>query len=450
MSQPFISLKPEDIDTASKRGKYTACIVGCGQDGILHAIMFADSGFKVICYDSDQTVTDNLAKGKAPSSDGEIESKLKNGVRAGRITAVDDLKKAISTSDIVAITIPPKVDSKKKVNYSDFENMCKRIGSSLRVGTLVLIMKPTGIGITEGMVKETLENTSGFKLGVTLGLAYSPLTSSEQARLVAAADRASLNISAAVLGPMSKGGLVKTKNVKATETAVLFQVQKDDVDLALASELAVFCEKTKTDYLEVSDLLGPSAIALFPSTTRQDKNVRKEPYLLMANAEDLNVKLRVPTIAREINDQQVKHLSNLVKDALSACEKSLRRARVSLLGVSQTPNVRSHRKRIVKDLAQSLTTKGARISVYDPYFSENDLQDFVPNAKKTLNEAVEGADCIVITTGHDQFKKLSLPKLKLIMKKPSAIVDFEGIMEPEKVEKEGFIYRGYGRGLWTK
>jgi len=252
------------------------------------------------------------------------------------------------------------------------------------------------------------------------------------------------------LEPLTRGGLIKTENIKAAELAVLFEVQKSDVNLALANELAIFCEKTGVDYLEVSHLLTPNAISLFPSETHSAANVREEPYLLMADAENLNVKLRVPAVAREINEQTVKHLANLVKDALGSCGKSVRRARVSLLGVSQTPNVKNHPKRIVKDLVQSLTTKGARISVYDPYFSENELSDFLPSLKKNLTETIEGADCIVILTGHDQFRRLGLGRLKMVMKKPGAIVDFEGIMEPERVEKEGFIYRGLGRGVWKK
>jgi UDP-N-acetyl-D-mannosaminuronate dehydrogenase len=179
-------------------------------------------------------------------------------------------------------------------------------------------------------------------------------------------------------------------------------------------------------------------------------NAREEPYLLLADVENLNVKLRIPAIARETNEQMVKHLTNLVKDALKGCGKPVRRARIALLGVSQTPNVKNHPKRIVRDVAQSLIARGARISVYDPYFSKSEMSDVLPNFKKNLTEAVEGADCIVILTGHDQFKRLGLGKLKMAMKKPAAIVDFEGIMEPDKAEKEGFIYRGLGRGVWTK
>jgi UDPglucose 6-dehydrogenase len=70
--------------------------------------------------------------------------------------------------------------------------------------------------------------------------------------------------------------------------------------------------------------------------------------------------------------------------------------------------------------------------------------------KKSLAETAEGADCIVITAGHDQFRRMNLDKLKIMMKRPGAVVDLEGIFEPDQVEKRGFIYRGLGRGVWTK
>jgi hypothetical protein len=53
-------------------------------------------------------------------------------------------------------------------------------------------------------------------------------------------------------------------------------------------------------------------------------------------------------------------------------------------------------------------------------------------------------------TGHEQFKRLNLKKLKAIMRMPAAIVDFAGIVESDKLEEEGFIFRGLGRGVWTK
>jgi UDP-N-acetyl-D-mannosaminuronate dehydrogenase len=70
--------------------------------------------------------------------------------------------------------------------------------------------------------------------------------------------------------------------------------------------------------------------------------------------------------------------------------------------------------------------------------------------KKSLAEAVEGADCTIILTEHEQFRKLNLKRLKIMMKKSSSIIDLQGVIEPDKAEKEGFIYRGLGRGVWTK
>ena len=459
MSLPIMNAKPEDLNTAEKCGKYTVCIVGCGQVGIHHAALFAEAGFKVVCFDADQNVVNNVARGRAPFSRSETEGKIKEQVRKGRLTATSDIKKAVSPSDIIVVTIPVRTDGRKKPDYSNVEGVCKRIGSSLRLGSLVIFVKLAGIGIVEGTVKETLENSSGFKVGTDFGLAYSPFhvlssqdpaTTADRLRLVAATERNSLNAASAVLALVSRGGLEKTANMKAAGAAALFQVQQKDVAVALANELALFCEKIGVDYFEANELLTGSVSSLLEPPVLSNENVQEEAYLLLADAENQNVKLRIPAAAREINEQTAKHVANLVKDALRSCGKTLRRSRVSLLGLSQTPNTRSHPKRIVKQVVQVLTARGARIRLYDPYFSENELGDLKPLFKKNLTEALEAADCIVILTGHDQFKRLGLNKLKIMMKTPSAIVDLERIVEPAKAEKEGFIYRGLGRGVWTK
>jgi nucleotide sugar dehydrogenase len=454
-----MNVKPEDLDTLEKRGKYTVCILGCGQVGVHHAALFAEAGFNVTCYDADQTVVNNLSKGRASLSGSETEGRIKDQVRKGHLTATNDIKKAVSQSDIIVLTVPARIDGKKRPDYSNVEAVCTRIGPSLRLGSLIIFSKLAGIGVIEGTVKEALENSSGFKVGTDLGLAYSPfhvsdshgtVTSESRPRIVAATEKNSLNVASAILSSVSKGELRKTGNMKAAETAALFDVQQKDVGAALANELAFFCEKIGVDYFEAGELLTGSVNTFQRPPALSNGKVQEEPYLLLGDAENLNVKLRIPAAAREINEQMTKHAGNLVKDALRSCGKSLRRSRVSLLGLSQTPNVKSPPRRIVRQIAQALITKGARVRLYDPYLSEDESGDLKPNFKKNLIEALEGADCIVILTGHDQFKRLNLNKLKLIMKMPSAIVDFEGIIDPAKAEKEGFIYRGLGRGVWTK
>jgi nucleotide sugar dehydrogenase len=459
MSWAILNVKPEEINTTEKRPKHTISVIGCGHMGVVHAYLFAEAGFRVVCVDADQTRVNSITRGKMPFLKREIELKLKNHVKTGLLSAVTDFKSAVSQSDVVAIAVPVEIDAKKKIKYSSLENACKQIGASLRRGSLVIVISTIGVGVTQGLIKELLENTSGFKTGVDFGLAYSPIqvlrgqpleTFTDQERIVAAADRDSLNTASSILESITKNGVKKTENIKAAEAVTLFNAVQRDVNVALVNEFAVFCEKIGIDYYEVRKLVKSdihSAISL-PSLTYD--NIRVEPYLLSENSDDLNLKLRVPSVAREVNDLMIKHAVDLTKNALLNCGKTLRRAKISLLGISQTSNTKGPPKKSVKDLAKLLGAKGAKVELYDPYFTGDELSEMQYNLKKSLSEALEGADGILILTGHDQFKRLNLKKLKVVMKMPAAIVDFEGIVEPDEVEKEGFIFRGFGRGVWKK
>jgi nucleotide sugar dehydrogenase len=459
MSSSILCIKPEELDTIEKRGKYTVSVVGCGQIGVLQACLFAEAGFKVKCVDADQTIVNSILRGRMPLLKREIELKLKNYVKTGLLNATTEAKTAVSQSDVIAITVPVEIGEKKKANYSNLENSCRQVGLGLRRGSLVVVMSTVGIGVTQGLIKEVLENTSGFRVGTDFGLAYSPIrvlngqtleTLANRERIVAATDINSLNAASTILGNFTKGCLKKTECVKTAEAVTLFEAVQQDVNVALANELAFFCEKIGVDYLEAHKLANIGAYPVLSLPTLVDGNIREESYLLLEDSENLNFKLRVPAIARETNEEIVKHAVNLTKDALRNCGKTLRRARISLLGILQVPNMKSSPKKMVEELAKMLEARGAKVGLYDPYFSGDELGETQYHLKKNLSEALEGVDCILILTGHDQFKRLNLKKLKALMKMPAAIVDLEGIVEPNKVEKEGFIYRGLGRGVWTK
>ena len=219
------------------------------------------------------------------------------------------------------------------------------------------------------------------------------------------------------------------------ETATLFTVAKQDANRALANELSVFCENANTDYFKVLKLLDLNDPSFWPTIVEEEN--RNEAYLLLDSAENLNAKLRLPALARQINEDMVKHAVNLTQDALRSGGKPLRRAKIAVLG---TANPASATGIFVKMIEQ----KGAKPNLYDP-ISKMGPQEWRV-VKTSLNEAVEGTDCIVILTGQEQFKNLNLKKLKALMKTPAVIVDLIGIFEPAKVEAEGFIYCGLGRG----
>jgi UDP-N-acetyl-D-mannosaminuronic acid dehydrogenase len=434
-----LNLKSDEVDTNEKRSKYTVSVVGCGQKGILYANAFAEAGFTVICTDADASVVKKVAKGKTASAQSQVETKLKNYINKGQISVSSERKDAVSKSDVIVIAVGAKVDEQKKTDYSQIVSAAKQVGAALHQGTLVIYGGIAGFGFIEGPMKETLENTSGFKVGTDFGLAYNPILTADASMAnlelkVAATDPTSLNAASTILKTITKE-IKEVTDLKTAEIATLFTVAKQDSNRALANEMAVFCENANIDYFKILKLLELNDPNFCPTIV--DEESKHEAYLLLDSAENFNAKLRLPTLARQINEDMVKHAVNLTQNALRKCGKPLRRARVAVLG---TANPTTATGIFVK----MIELKGAKASLYDPVSKMGPQEWRI--VKTNLNEAVEGTDCIVILTGPEQFKNLNIKKLKALMKNPSVIVDLIGIFEPKKVEAEGFIYCGLGRG----
>ncbi|MGA3111017.1 MAG: UDP binding domain-containing protein [Candidatus Bathyarchaeia archaeon] len=440
----ILTLKADEIDTNEKRSKILVSVVGCGRKGILYAYAFAQTGFKVTCSDADPSVVRKLAKGKTPFKQPEIEGKIKTLINTEQVNVTSELKKAVSRSDIVIVAVPAKVDEKKKIDYSEVLNTLKQVGGALHSGMIVVYGEVASLGFTEGAMKETLENTSGLKVGQDFILAYIPIRNSQVKSFVEPVS--ALELKLAVVGKTGLDAvlnLVKTAvkevvsigDVKTAEITTLFSAARRDTNVALASELAVFCESANIDYFKILKLSEFNDPSFWPTTN--DEENRNEAYLLLESAENLNVKLRLPNLARQIREEMVKHAVDLTQEALRSCNKTLRRAKIAVLG-SINPSITA------VAFVKLMLLKGAKTNIYDPA-SKGDALD-LGVMKSSLNEAVEGVDCVVIFTGEEQFKHMNLRKLKALTKTPSVIVDLAGAFEPAAVEAEGFIYRGLGRG----
>ena len=446
-----LHLKPEEIDANEKRGKYTVSVIGCEQKGVLYAIAFAEAGFKVICTDADQTLVKHLAKGKTPFHDREIESKLKSFLRRGQLNVTSELKKAVSQSAIVVMTLTAKIDDQKHTDYSEVESVCKLAGAALSRGALFIYGGIAGLGFTEGVIKETLENTSGLKVGEDFSLVYNPIlflgsqpfaSIQNQELKVAGVDRTSLDSATQILGVITKKSVKQILDVKTAEAALLFTIAREDANLALANELAVFCESAGIDYFETLKLVDANEPSFAPTVEAEEDN-GNEAYLLLESAENLNAKLRLPALARKINEDTLRHAVNLTQDALRSCGKTLRRTRVAVLGTAEP-------RTTTTIFVKMLEKKGAKVSLYDPLLPKNETANMARMFKRSLKETVEGTDCIVILTKQERFKRLNLKKLRALMKMPAAIVDLTGVIDAQKVEHNGFTYRGIGRGVEKK
>ncbi|MCW4006647.1 MAG: nucleotide sugar dehydrogenase [Candidatus Bathyarchaeota archaeon] len=438
----LLQLKKEEVDTPEKRNAYAVCIVGCGQKGVFYALAFAEAGYKVTCVDANQSAVRHLSKGSIQNGDHETEIKLKRFLRAERISVTGDLKKAVVQSSIIVITVGARIDSKKAAQYTKVVSCCKQVGVALPKGSMVVYGGTAGLGVIETAVKETLENTSGYKTGEDFALAYNPVIQgaeqigNEEIK-IAASDNKSLEATALIFETLTKKGVKKISDLKTAEVAALFSVVKRDVEVAFVNELAVFCEKAGVDYGEASKLLAGKRELALPTIAEED--TREEVYLLLDSAENLGFRFHLPKVARKINEDMVRHAFNLTQQALRSCNKPVRRAKIAVIGATVTAGTAG------ADLVELLEAKGAKINFYDPQ-SADKRQEGTRAGKRTLNETVEGTDCIVILSEQDQLKRLNLKKLHVVMKHPAAIVDLTQKVDPQKADAAGFTYQGLGAG----
>ncbi len=446
-------LERKDIDTPEKRKKYTVCILGCGQTGLKQACLFAKAGFKVVYADTDHHIFNQTEKGRISSAERTLNTLLNNHIKQNHLKVESDVRKATSASDIIVFSVPVAINKRKTPDYSCIMRTCKEVGLSLPQGSLFIFTSKIGPSVTERLVKESLEESSGLEAGRDFGLAYSPLAGhilqdgSKYRRVVGAINEQSLKTACVVLGAVTKGEIVEMRNIKTAEIVKLLENVYDTVNIALVNELAGFCEEAGIDFMEAWKAAGGNPHSHIPRPQLVGCSAIGEPHLLSDEAEALNKRLRMLALAGKVNEGMIGHTVRLVKDALRACGKNLRRAKICVFGVSSRPNTRESEGSSVEKLVDALKRRGGRVWVYDSLFSHKELVEMGYQAERTLAKTVERSDCLIIAVGHKRFKRLNLRKIQFLMKKPATIVDMGRVINPDKAEREGFVYRAVGRGV---
>ncbi|MFZ7138040.1 MAG: nucleotide sugar dehydrogenase [archaeon] len=450
----IMNLSSNDLQDSKTRQNYTACIVGCGRTGLVTAGLFIEAGFKVIGVDSNSHLIHQLQKGVSPFTETDLRKFIEPKIKNNRFLSTTNIRKAISKSSVIVVGVSASLDSKKKPDYSRFEKTCKDIGMSLTSGSLVMFQNTMGPGMTQTVVKEILENASGLKAGENFGIAYfSTLNNASNpsdnlhngTKIVGGVTKRSSKVACLILETITNSNIVRVKDVKIAEAVKLLEEAYKEVNLAFANEFAKFCEKAGIDFVTVRDLTNPIKCSGMAGLHNP-----RNSHILVNEAEALDVKLRMLSLSTKINDETLDHAIRLTREALRTTKKNLRRSKIAVFGVSTLPNRKKVAHSATKKLVKQLKKMGANIKVYDPFFTPNELTSMNYDTEKTMSQTVEGIDCIVVAVGHERFSRLNLKRLQLLMKQPAAIVDMAQVIDPVRAEKAGFVYRGFGRGIWTK
>ena len=156
-----MEMTSEEVKTAIKQGKLMISVYGLGWMGLPTACLFAEAGANVIGVDIDQRVIELIKRGESPVDEEGVQSILTNVVN-NRLKVTTDLREAASQSNIIIIVVPTLIDERKKPDYSALEKDAKEIGMKFNKGSIIIVESTVGPGITESIVKESVEENSGM------------------------------------------------------------------------------------------------------------------------------------------------------------------------------------------------------------------------------------------------------------------------------------------------
>lgn len=452
----ILETPPHLIKESIKGGRVTVAIIGLGYVG-LHLVMhFVKAGANVIGVDVDQQKIDSLKGFVCPIQVRELTKKLNKVINNNcSFKVTTDTVEAVKKSDVCIVAVPTPVDKNRIPDLSYVEKACAQIGKGLKAGSLVILESMVPPGTTDNVVKPILEGASKLKAGKDFGLAYcleriDPGNTKHRLdnipKVLGGVDRRSADVAAAVYSVIVNAEIVKVKNCRTAELVKLVENIYRDLNIAFMNEIALVCEEIGVDVLEIIDSASTkwSFHPHFPGVGVGGHCLPNNPYYLLNAAKDKNARLKLVRLAREINERMPYHVVELIIEALNETGKTVKGARVTILGVAYKADIDDYRETPAKPIIAQLQRLGAHVTTYDP-FVKFPLGFSNIKTARTLKEAIRNSDCVVVVTDHSAFKTLTPTHMAKYVKMPAAVVDGRNVFTPEEVEAAGMIYRGIGR-----
>jgi len=117
----------------------------------------------------------------------------------------------------------------------------------------------------------------------------------------------------------------------------------------------------------------------------------------------LGYPFRFVELAQEINAGMPEYVVRRIQDLLNEGSKSLRGARVLLLGVTYKPDIADQRESPAKPLAQQLLAKGADVVYHDPHVLDWHVNGTAVTRADDLDTELAKADVSVLLQNHSSY-----------------------------------------------
>ena len=445
------------IQSHLKNNSLKIGVVGIGRIGLPTALCIANSGLDTIGIDINKNLVDMVNSNNYPLKDEpEFDKIFDNVISQKKLSATNDITKAIPKCDVVILSLPTPMDDQNIPNYDALLTVGKSLNKLLSNGQIVIVESTVEPGFVENDLLKSIEGQEkSLKSGVDFHLAVCPETANpgeimkdfqKLPRLVGAIDEKISPIVSALYTHVFGVELIPMPNCKTANAVKLTTNVFRDINIAFVNELALLFEKLGIDTHTVIEAakrkynFQPHFPG--PGVGGPCLPVNSYQYLNSSKKIDTNF-LKIVQDARKINESMPQHTIELLEDAFSESNNSLENSTVTILGVSYKPNVHDIQIAPSETIIKLLKEKNVNLKIFDPYFISEKV--FGYKTENSIPEAISGSDAILIITGHNEFNNLNLELLSNSMNKP-ILVDCTGKIDPQNIKSRGIIFRGIGRG----
>ena len=411
-------------------------IIGLGYVGLTTALSFARAGISVYGFEISKERVSSIQKGEVPFYEPGLSQLLKECLTRGLFTVGNTL----TSSKIMFLTVGTPSDKDGNIDLSYVKGASRTLGEALQNSDqydLVVVKSTVTPGTTENVVKPLIETASGKKFGSGLGLAVNPefLREGSALRDMMHPDRLVIGefdrkagetlvklyerFYGSDLPPILRTNTVNAEFIKYASNAFLaakisfintianIAYNISGADVKIIAKGMGLDKRIGEGFLNAGVGYGGSC---FPKDMRALINFSSkqgyEPGLLSK--------------VDEVNNQQALE----IVDCASEMTGGLQEKKIALLGLSFKPDTDDIREAPSLKIIQGLLDRGTEtIAVHDPAAMNNVKQVFGNRLEYCLDvlETIKGADCCILATEWDVFRKLAPEDFLQLMRNPVLI-----------------------------
>ena len=383
-------------------------VIGLGYVGLPLAVELTAAGFEVIGFDIDEEKVRSIESGFSYIGDVSSE-KLRSAREGGRLQATTDFDR-LQEVQVINVCVPTPLTKTKDPDVSFMASAVEEIRGRLNPGDLIILGSTTYPGTTRELFVPALEET-GLKVGQDFSLAFAPeridpANTTFKLKNVPKVVGGETSLCTELACKVFDTVFDKTVPVSSTQSAEMVKLLENTfraINIGLANEVALMCERLGLDVWEVIEAAATKPygfMKFLPGPGLGGHCIPVDPSYLSWRMKSLNFSARFIELATEINSGMPAHVVDRVTALLNEAKLAVNGARLLVIGVAYKRDVGDMRESPAIDVVSLLARKGAEIRYHDPFVPECEIDGTLYKGSELNEELLAETDLALILTDH--------------------------------------------------